>query len=157
MKTASKLILLLSVLSLPYFTQADDKGLVMEHGKTKYVLCGACHGMDGKGMQPSPGVLMAAPYTESEIVKGEPEFMALIIMKGLQKEDAKYLGIMAPLEAALNDKDLAAVITYVRNTFGGQDDVVTEAQAAEWRAKYKHITAPMARAEVQKLIDAAGK
>ena len=151
-------ILLLSALFLavPAITQADDKAAAMELGKTKYMVCGACHGLDGKGLQPAPGILMAPAYSESKIVKNA-ELMALVVMKGIAKTDAKFLGVMAPLEAAMNDEDLAAVLTFVRNTFAGMDEVVAKEDVAKWRAKYKSVTQPLTREQIAERAKAMGK
>lgn len=144
-------LLFLLGLCFPGLSQADDKAAAMELGKQKYALCGACHQMDGKGMM---GPMKMAPaYTESKLVSAESaELMALAVMKGIKKEDATYMQIMMPLEAALPDADLAAVLTYVRNTYGGKTDLVTADQVKAWREKYKGITAPVSRAELQKWI-----
>jgi mono/diheme cytochrome c family protein len=130
---------------------ADDKAAAMELGKQKYMVCGACHGLDGKGMQAGP-MKMAPGYAESKLVTAPTaEIMALAVMKGIKKEDAKFMQIMMPLEAALDDASLAGVLTYVRNTYGGKDEVVTPDQAKAWREKYKGVTAPLARAELEKM------
>ncbi len=131
---------------------ADDKAKAMAVGQQNFAMCMACHGPDGKGMQPIPGTFMAPAYTDSELVKGNPEIMAVLVMKGIQKApDSKYLGVMAPLEMALNDEALAGVLTYLRNTFGGLDDLVTADQVKEWRAKYQDITAPLSRAQIDEM------
>ena len=123
----------------------------MELGKTKFMVCGACHGLDGKGVPIGPTMKMAPAYAESKLVTAESaEVMAIAVMKGIKKEDAKFMQIMMPLEAALHDADLAAVLTYVRNTFGGKTDTVTADQAKAWREKYKSIAAPVTRAELEK-------
>jgi len=117
------------------------------------MVCGACHGLDGKGMMAGP-MKMAPAYADSKLVSAESsEIMAIAVMKGIKKEDAKFLQIMMPLEAALDDAALAGVLTYVRNTYGGKTDLVTADQAKAWREKYKGITAPVSRAELEKLGD----
>lgn len=140
---------LLLAVSLPATLHADEKEAAMELGKTKFMICGACHGPDGKGLEipPGSGVRMAPAYAESAIVK-TPELMALVVMKGIAKTDTKYLGVMAPLEAAMSDKDLAGVLTYVRDTFAGAEGVVSEADVAKWRAKYKGVTQPLTRDQI---------
>ena len=143
-------LLLLLGLSIPALSSADDKAAAMELGKTKYMVCGACHGLDGKGMKAGP-MTMAPAYADSKLVSAEsPEIMAIAVMKGIKKEDAKFLQIMMPLEAALDDAALAGVLTYVRNTYGGKTDLVTAEQTKAWREKYKGITAPVSRAELEK-------
>jgi mono/diheme cytochrome c family protein len=135
---------------MPWTAFSNPKTAAMELGKAKYLMCSACHGMDGKGLQISPGMLMAPAYADSVLVD-HPEAFALLLLKGIAKEDAKFMGVMAPLEAALNDEDMAAVMTYVRNTYRGHDDVITPSKVEEWRSKYAGRTEPATRKELQEL------
>ncbi len=152
-----KLILTLSLLAVGIVGSADDKEAAMAAGKAKFATCMACHGLDGKGMQVGPQK-MAPGYDESEVVKSDnAELFALIVMKGIKKEDAKYMGMMAPLEAALDDEALAGVVTYIRNTFGGHDDFVTVEQAKEWRAKYADVKDSLTRDEIAKKLEESKK
>ncbi|MEO0448271.1 MAG: cytochrome c [Verrucomicrobiota bacterium] len=112
---------------------------VMELGKRKYLICGACHGADGKGISPGPGMAMAPNLLESDLLmRSEAELIAAILFRGIQKEDpADFMGqAMTALGINQKDEDLAAVITYVRSAFAGHDDVVTPEQVSEWRIKY---------------------
>ena len=130
--------------------KADEIAAAIELGKTKYATCAACHGQDGKGMAPAPGMIMAPGYAESSIVDS-PEAFALSIMKGIKKVDAKYLGVMAPLEAALTDAEIAGIMTYVRNTYKGHTDLVETADVAAWREKYAGRTEPATREELAEI------
>ena len=133
---------------------ADPKADAMALGQQKYLVCAACHGMDGKGMQPAPGMVMAASWVDSKILKkGSAEVIVAILMRGIKKVNpAEYMGqIMMPLGASMPDADVAGIVTYVRNTFGGHDDVVTEAQVKEWRAKYPTTAGPMERKALEEL------
>ena len=146
-----KITLLLCVVTL--FTSqiiADEKEDVMALGQQKFQLCMACHGPDGKGLKPAPGMVMAPSLADSKIVKGNPQALAGAVLKGIKKEDAKYIGIMMPLEASMNDSELAAVMTYVRNTFGGKSDVVKETDASKWRNQYSKSKEPLSRADLEK-------
>ena len=126
---------------------------VMKVGKAAYATCMACHNVDGKGL-PVGNLKMAPPLAESKFALGDPEVMALAILKGIVKDpaDTTYLGIMAPLEAALDDKKLAAVMTYVRNSFGNKAPVVTEAQAKGYRDKFAKIKSSVKRSTLDKLL-----
>ncbi len=146
-----KLSILLTVLALTTpALRADEKEDTMALGQLKFQLCVACHGPDGKGMKPAPGLVMAPSLAESKIVNGNPQAMAAAVLKGIKKEDAKFIGLMMPLESALNDSELAAVMTYVRNTYGGQSDVIKEEDSIKWRSKYADIKEPMSRADIEK-------
>ena len=126
---------------------------VMKLGKAAYATCMACHNVDGKGL-PVGTLKMAPPLAGSQFALGDPEVMALAILKGIVKDpaDTTYVGIMAPLEAALDDKKLAAVMTYVRNSFGNKAAPVTEAQAKGYREKFGKIKSSVKRSTLDKLL-----
>ena len=128
---------------------ADD-----ELGKTMFAVCMACHGPDGQGLPVGPQK-MAPPLAGSKFATGDPAVFALIVLKGIQKETQQYLGIMAPLEAALDDPKLAAVMTYVRSNFGNKAPAVTTEEVKAFRAKWQDVKAPSARAKLEELEKAA--
>lgn len=144
-------ILVVSLLTASYVL-ADEKAESIAHGKTKFATCAACHGQDGKGLQLGPNMLMAPAYKGSTVVDGDPELFALILMKGIKKEGTKYVGVMTGLEAVLNDKDMAGVMTYVRNDFSDKKDLITENQIKEWRAKYKDRKEQVTRQEIEDFL-----
>lgn len=145
---------LLAVLAAvaPLTATADDAALAkqMETGKTAYMLCAACHGMDAKGVQAGPKK-MAPTLIGSKMALGDPAVMALVILNGIQKEGDEYLGVMAPLGAALNDEKLAAVMTYVRNSFGNKATPVTEEDAKKYREQWKDTKGQVTRAKLNEL------
>ena len=47
---------------------------------------------------------------------------------------------MTPFEGMLNDEEVAAVLTYVRNTFGNKAAAVSPAKVKEVRASIKEKT-----------------
>jgi len=148
-----KIILVtLSLFASLNLANAEDKVAAIAHGKSKFMMCAACHGMDGKGLKLGPTMMMAPGYKGSGVVDGNPEIFALVVLKGIKKEGTEYLGMMAPLGAALNDKDLAGVMTYLRNDFSEKKDLVTEEQVKGWRAKYKDRTEMVTRAEIAALL-----
>ncbi len=133
-----------------------ESAAVPKPDASSYALCSACHGVDGMGLNIGT-MKMAAPLPGSAIVKGNPDLLGLVVLKGIAKEDAKYVGVMAPLEAALDDAKLAATLTYVREVYGDKASPVTVEQAAAMRAKYADIKTPITRAKLAELSAAAGK
>lgn len=123
----------------------------MEAGKASYMLCAACHGMDAKGVQAGPSK-MAPTLIDSKIALADPSVMALVIINGIQKEGTEYMMAMAPLGAALDDEKLAAVMTYVRGSFGNKGTPVTAADAKKYREQWKDVKAPVTRARIAELI-----
>jgi len=129
---------------------------LMETGKASFMLCAACHGMDAKGVQAGPSK-MAPALIESKIATGDPSIMALVVLNGIQKEGTEYMMAMAPLGAALDDDKLAAVMTYVRGSFGNKAPAVTAADAKKYREQWKDVKAPVTRAKIAELTAAAAK
>jgi cytochrome c oxidase subunit 2 len=81
---------------------------LLAHGETVYQAnCSACHGPTGAGI---PGAFPA--MTGSPIVTGSAEGHINIVVNG------KAGTAMAAFKNQLNDVDIAAVITYERNSFG---------------------------------------
>lgn len=120
-------------------------------GKAAYGMCAACHGADGKGL-PLGAKKMAPSLAGSKIATGDASVLALAILKGIKKEGAEYIGIMAPLEAAYaDDQKLADVMTFVRQSFDNKAAAVTKEDAAKYRAKWKDIKEPVTRAKLQEL------
>lgn len=120
-------------------------------------MCSACHGADGKGLQ--VGVKKMAPtLAGSAVANGDPSVLALTILKGIKKEGAEYLGVMAPLEAVYaDDQKLADVMTYVRQSFGNKAAAVTKEDAAKFRAQWKDVKEPVTRAKIAELTNKAAK
>lgn len=138
------ILLLAGLIAAPFASAQDDAG------KQAYMTCMACHGPDGHGIPVGP-MKMAPSFTDSKVVNGDPAVLALVILKGIQKEGTAYAGMMAPLGAALDDAKLAAVMTYVRGNFGNKSAAVTEAEAKSFREKWKDINAPITRAKLEEL------
>lgn len=127
-------------------------------GQASFALCAACHGMDGKGMKIGTA-LMAPSLSGSEIVLGDPDKFSLVILKGLKKETADFMGVMAPLGASLDDKQLAGVMTYVRNSFGNSAPAITVETAKKARGRFADITMEtdpggVSRLQLDKVLDA---
>ena len=108
--------------------------------------CSTCHQPDGKGL-PASGF---PPLAGTEWVNGDPEVLVKIILKGLQGPievlGREYPGQvpMTPYEGMLNDEEVAAVATYVRNSFGNTASPVTadfvkriRAEAADQKTFYQ--------------------
>jgi mono/diheme cytochrome c family protein len=121
-------------------------------GKTTFATCQACHGADGQGLQVGTAK-MAASFTKSETLIGDPNRPILVVLKGIQKENMDYLGVMAAL-GTFSDEQIAAVLTYCRNSFGNAASAITPEQVAAARAKFAPINAPagVKRADIDKIL-----
>ena len=100
---------------------------MMRRGQKIFTRCATCHGPDGKGGPTYPSL------AGSEWATGETQRFAMIILNGLEGPTSTgkaYPAPMVPQGAGLSPEDLAAVMTYVRNSFGNEvGDVVSPAQA----------------------------
>jgi mono/diheme cytochrome c family protein len=114
---------------------ADESSLV-ERGATAYAeSCFACHGEDGRGAPlPGGGGLRAPALAGSSRVIGHRDYVIRTLLHGLTGpvDGRKYAEVMAPM-AATSDAALAALASYVRNSFGNSASVVTEADVARVR------------------------
>lgn len=122
-----------------------------------FAICAACHGPDGKGIGAGTPTPMAPGLAGSKLAThGDGEVMASIVFTGIAKEDAKYLGMMAPLGAMMNDAQMAELLTYIRANFGNTAPAVTADQVKVWREKYNGKTMQK-RADLEKAIAAPAK
>jgi mono/diheme cytochrome c family protein len=147
MKHIATLLLAGSLVATAEVTDADKAKLIAE-GATVFPTCIACHGPDGTGLKPAPNMVFAPSLVGSKLALGDPEVFTQIVMKGIKKEGTEYMMVMAPLEASLDDAKLAAVLTYVRNSFGNEASAIGPDQVKEWRAKYADRKEPYSRAEL---------
>lgn len=104
--------------------------------------CAACHGPDGTGIKAGP-MLMAPSLVGSELLLHEdPDVPSLVVLKGIQKQGADYLGMMAALGAVLDDNKIAAVLTYLRTDLGNSGTPVSVKEVADAREKFADAAFP---------------
>jgi len=95
---------------------------LMAKGKQAYATCGACHGPNGEGVGPFPKL------AGSKIATGPVKDHINIVMNG------KPGTAMQAFASQMNDVDIAAVVTYERNSFGNKTgDVVQPADVKALR------------------------
>lgn len=152
MKKAS---LFFALFGLTFHASADEaaKAKLMEIGKANFAVCAACHGPEGKGVVMGPTMKMGPTMEGSKLITGDPAIFALILLKGIQKEGAEFIGPMAAMGATLDDEKLAGVMTYARNSFGNAAGVVTAEDAKKFREQWKDIAGPVTRAKLAELSE----
>jgi quinoprotein glucose dehydrogenase len=129
---------------------------VMELGKAQYNLCLGCHGPTGQGM-----ANVGPPLAKSEWVAGPVENLIGIQLRGLQGaitvngQDYQFAAPMVAMGAGQPDENIAAVLTYVRNSFGNSASAVTPEMVSEYKEKYKEVLSkiPAPMLNVKDLID----
>jgi len=103
-------------------------------GKQQYMVCGACHGQRGEGTAAGP------PLAGSEWVNGPVENLINIQLRGLigrikvKGQEYDFPGGMQPM-AYQTDEQVAAVLTYVRSSFGNDAPSVSPEAVAALRSE----------------------
>ncbi|WP_162415564.1 PVC-type heme-binding CxxCH protein [Cyclobacterium roseum] len=101
--------------------------------------CITCHQPDGNGLSASG----FPPLAGTQWVNGSEERLVKIILNGLMGPievlDKEYPGQvpMTPYAGMLNDKEVAAVATYVRNSFGNESSPIKPEKVAAVREATK--------------------
>lgn len=113
--------------------------------------CAQCHQGDGNGLS---GVY--PPLVGSDWVTGHPEVMARVLINGLngpiEVKGNTYNGNMpafGPGGLDLKPKDIAGVITYVRQEWGNDASEVTEAMIDDYLEAYAGRSTPWQAAELR--------
>jgi mono/diheme cytochrome c family protein len=105
-------------------------------GRTLFAaVCAACHQADGRGLDG-----LAPPLLDSEWVVGAPERPIRIVLHGLRGPitvlGRVHTGDMPAFGAALDDGQIAAILTYLRREWGHAATPVEPAQVAAIRAAH---------------------
>ncbi len=129
----------------------DPFQAAMKKGGQVFAACQGCHQATGVGI---PGQI--PPLAGSEWVQGGTERIARIVLHGLSGpvsvKEVNFNGIMPP-QGGMSDSELAAVLTYVRNSFGNQKHMVTKEMMAKVREKVKDHAGPWNAGDLQPLAE----
>jgi mono/diheme cytochrome c family protein len=106
----------------------EQQALVASGTQVYENYCAGCHLSSGHGNAQSSGQ-GAKSLVASAFVLGNPAAVMRVVLDG--KEGSA--GLMPPLRAALNDEQVAAVVSYIRNAWGNAEFPVTPADAQETR------------------------
>lgn len=118
-----------------------DEQLQFEKGHEIYhrdAHCATCHQTNGNGSPPA-----FPPLSDSPWVTGDPERLIKLTLHGLmgplEIKSVKYDGLvpMTPFGGILRDDQIAAVLTYVRNSFGNQASAIRTEDVKKVRAATK--------------------
>ena len=114
---------------------AGVSGPVLAQGKSVYAQnCLTCHMADGLGVDG-----MNPPLVKTDYVLGDKTRLTKVLLNGLQGVEIggeQYHGVM-PAQESLTDAQIAAVLTYVRNSFGNKASAVTVSEVKAVRAGNK--------------------
>ena len=129
--------------------QPPAGGPDLARGKRVYEnVCGLCHGNDGAG-KPN----QAPPFIGSDWVLGSPDRMIRIPLAGLtgpiKVKDQEWNLAMPAMGASLSDDDLAAVLTFIRQSWGNQGSAIIPEQVKAVRAAVGSRTQPWTAEELK--------
>lgn len=109
--------------------------------------CVTCHQATGQGQ---PGAF--PPLVNSPFVSGDKDRLIRLVLNGItgpiEVNGRRFNGVMPGWKSQLNDAEIAAVLTYVRATFGGGADSVRTEEVREQRAATASRATPYTAAEL---------
>jgi mono/diheme cytochrome c family protein len=131
--------------------QPATGGINLDRGKAVYEnVCALCHNPDGNG-KPN----QAPPFAGSEWVLGNPNRMIRIPLAGLSGplpvKGQDWNLAMPAMGAALSDEDLAAVLSYMRQSWGNHAPEVTPDQVKKVRTEIGNRTQPWSVGELNSI------
>jgi len=131
--------------------QLSSAGGNLERGRAVFEnSCALCHNTDGMG-KPA----QAPPLAGSEFATGSPTRMIHIPLLGLsgslQVKGQEWNLSMPAMGAALSDEDLAAALSYIRQSFGNKASPITPQQVKAVRAQVGSRTQPLNAAELNSM------
>jgi mono/diheme cytochrome c family protein len=107
----------------------------MAAGKLVYSsICAACHGDDGMGKPGQFPPLAGSEWVKAAGYKRLEEIPQLGLNGSIHVLGQEWNSSMAPMGAGLSDADLAAVLTYVRNSWGNKGTEVDDSDIKTMRA-----------------------
>ncbi len=133
----------LGLYSIPPKPSNDDGQVVYENR------CASCHQNTGAGI---PGVF--PPLIGTKWVLGEPDRLISIVLHGLmgelEIEGTEYNGVMPAWGTTLSDKEIAAVLTFVRSSWGNEAAAVPDSSVTRLRAMLADRGKPWTPSELAK-------
>ncbi len=116
---------------------------LFDKGQAQFAaLCAACHQPNGQGLA---GLAPSLLY--SKWVLGDARILARIVLNGKTQENL----VMPPWKAALDDENVAAVLTFIRRSWGHDNDPIAPTVVAEARKDTASRDEPFTEADLQEL------
>lgn len=127
------LCLLVTIVSCAKESPAPGNGAATARGRAYYSsICAKCHGSLGQGLGHS-----FPPLAGSEWVSGDEETLIRIVLYGLQGSievrGESFRGLMTGFARQLGDEDVAAILTYIRSSWGNDAGPVDSSAVARVR------------------------
>jgi mono/diheme cytochrome c family protein len=124
--------------ALPPRTASEEA--LFKQGQAIYVeQCSGCHQIEGQGQ-----ATVAPALAGSKRVAANGDVPVRILTNGLEGK----IGLMPPLGGVMSDEEVAAVLTYVRQSFGNRATPIPPAAVKEWRLAFAHRTTPWSEKDI---------
>ncbi|EDM26422.1 probable cytochrome c precursor [Lentisphaera araneosa HTCC2155] len=137
---------------------AEEERELMDAGSKHYAaLCASCHGLKGEGM-PAGQAMMAPAFVNNPRVLGDKGILAHIALNGFTGPiDGKTYagGVMMALKTN-DDKYLASVLTYIRNSWGNKAPMISPKEVAKIRKETKSSDGPYNEQSLRKVMLKSG-
>jgi putative membrane-bound dehydrogenase-like protein len=123
--------------------RAQTDTTIDERGRSEFLTyCAPCHQTDGSGM-----ARLAAPLRNSPWVLGREDLLIRIVLNGLRGE------LVMPPMGTLDDRQLSAILTYLRRAWGHDAAPVSPETVAQVRKALSGRTEPWTVNELSALKD----
>jgi mono/diheme cytochrome c family protein/glucose/arabinose dehydrogenase len=126
-------------------------------GRQHYLTtCAGCHGTDGEGIN-----RFAPPLVASDWVLGDQKRLALLLLHGLEGPiqvggkiyDAPEILPVMPAHSTMDDAELTAIMTYIRNAWGNQAEPIPRGLVGRTRHTSQGRVVPWTAEELNRHID----
>jgi mono/diheme cytochrome c family protein len=115
-----------------------EQRALYHRGHEEFAVCAACHQSEGQGMQG-----LAPALAGSRWVNGSPQALVRIVLNG--KADQ----LAMPGLAALDDATIAAILTYIRRSWGNEAPPVSVPAVQEIRSVVASRDEPWSEEELE--------
>jgi len=127
---------------------------LLAQGKRSYdSVCGACHGPDGMGKPNQAPPLAGSEWVNTKGISGLTHVPLVGLNGSLTVEGKDWNLNMAPMGAGLSDADLAAVLTYIRESWGNKAGPVTADDVKSVRAAIGARPQPLTAEQLKALAE----
>jgi mono/diheme cytochrome c family protein len=136
--------------------EPDIDNLIFAQGRQKYLnLCANCHGTQGEGIK-----RFAPPLKQSEWVTGEDYKLVMILLYGMEgpvqvnrkRYDIPDILPSMPSFSTLQNEDIAAIATYIRNSWGNLESQVESGTVGHIRFRTQGKIQPWNSVELDTLV-----
>ena len=141
-----------SVADLQRFQPRSGGQSVLLRGKTLFDSnCALCHGTDGLGKPNQAPPLAGSEWVLAKGVNRLVRIPSVGLSGPVEVKGQQFNLSMAAMGAAYSHEDLAAVLSYIRNSWGNKASIVTPDQVKKVRADLAGRTQPYSPDELKTL------